>query len=157
MNYSRTLTPVCSLLATALLAFAQTPTPRAAAAPPAPPDAWEQTPTPAPAPRPALAPMAPMAPMPPMPPMELITPAAAMAAMDIDLGDLDAQIAMAKELTMSPELQDQIAAAKEMAGRMKLDLQGQAFDMAAATDMLRGALAFAPQAVTPRPPIPPMQ
>ena len=30
MNYSRTLTPICSLLATALLAFAQPPTPRPA-------------------------------------------------------------------------------------------------------------------------------
>ena len=56
MDYSRTLTPVCSLLATALLAFAQTSPPAAAPpAPPAPPVAWEQTPAPAAAPRPAAA------------------------------------------------------------------------------------------------------
>jgi hypothetical protein len=47
MSYSRTLIPTCSLLATALLAFAQPPTPRAARAP-LPPDAWEQTPPAAP-------------------------------------------------------------------------------------------------------------
>src|SRR5450759_4285328 len=105
MNYSRTLTPVCSLLATALLAFAQTPAPRAPAAPPAPPDAWEQTPVATPRPMPAPAPMAPM---PPMPPMDLVMPTPAIAPMDIYLGDLDVQISMAKDLAMSPELQDQI-------------------------------------------------
>jgi hypothetical protein len=76
---------------------------------------------------------------------------------DIDLGDLDVQISMAKEMTLSPELQDQIEAAKEMAGRMKLDMQERAFEMAAAKDILRGALAFAPQGITPpRPPTPPI-
>ncbi|MCX6629326.1 MAG: hypothetical protein NTW28_17045 [Candidatus Solibacter sp.] len=46
MNYSRTPTTVCTLLATALLAIAQTPTPRAAAPPAPPADVWDQTPTP---------------------------------------------------------------------------------------------------------------
>src|ERR1039458_9628106 len=126
MNYSRTLTPVCSLLATALLALAQTPAS-------------------VPAPRPMALPMpAPVAPLPPIP------------RLDIDLGDLDVQISMAKEMTLSPELQDQIDAAKEIAGRMKLDMQERAFEMAAAKDMLRGGLAFAPQSIAPpRPPTPP--
>src|SRR5450631_3521243 len=74
MNHSRTLIPVCSLLATALLAFAQTPAPRAAAAPPATPDAWEQTP-PA-APRPAAAPIAPAPPSPPANAWDQAPPAA---------------------------------------------------------------------------------
>src|ERR1035437_453181 len=128
MNYSRTLTPVCSLLATALLALAQPPPPRAAAAP-MPPDAWEQTP----APRPAAAPMAPMPPMEPMPPMP------AMAPMDINLGDIDAQISLAKELTLSPELQDNLEAVKEQAERMKFDLRETMVDreemVAAAREM----------------------
>src|ERR1035437_8089697 len=131
MNSSRTLTPVCSLLATALLALAQTPPPRAAAAP-MPPDAWEQTP----APRPAAAPMAPM---------------------DIDQGDIDAQISLAKELTLSPELRDQIEAAKEQVGRMRLDIQERARDMARAAQL--APFAFAPQSTGmsgARPPTPPM-
>jgi hypothetical protein len=125
MNYSRTLTPICGLLATALLAFAQT-------APPAPA---------APAPRPAAAPVAPLPPTPPM---------------DIDLGDLDAQISMAKEMTLSPELLDQIEAAKEQVGRMKLDIQDRAKDMARAAQLT--PFAFAPQGTgvaVPRPPTPP--
>src|ERR1017187_6029181 len=112
MNYSRTLTPIC-LLATALLALAQTPTPRAVPAP-----------LPAPMPMPT-----PIAPLPPM---------------DIDLGDLDAQVSLAKEMAKEmaerykPELQEQLEAAKEQLGRMKLDL------------------AFAAQNIAvPRPPTPP--
>jgi ribosomal protein L10 len=124
MNYFRTLTPICGLLATALLAFAQT-------APPAP----------VPRPAPILAP-APVAPLPPLPPL------------DIDLGDLDAQISMAKEMTLSPELLDQIEAAKEQVGRMKLDIQDRAKDMARAAQLT--PFAFAPQAITPRPAMPPM-
>ena len=115
MNYSRTLTPIC-LLATALLALAQTPTPRAVPAP-----------LPAPMPMPT-----PIAPLPPLPPM------------DIDLGDLDAQVSLAKEMAKEmaerykPELQEQLEAAKEQLGRMKLDL------------------AFAAQNIAvPRPPTPP--
>ena len=123
MNYSRTLTPVCSLLATALLALAQTPAP-------------------VPAPQPMALPMpAPVAPLPPIP------------RLDIDLGDLDVQISMAKDLALNPELQDQIEAAKEQAGRMKLDIQERAKDMARAAQL--GPFAFAPQAVAPRPPTPP--
>jgi HEAT repeats len=177
MNYSRTLTPICCLLATALLAFAQTPTPRAAAAPP-PPDAWEQTPAPSPrpSPRPAAAPIAPMppmppdawdqtpmAPMPPMPPMPAMAP---MAPMDIDLGDLDLQISMAKDLTLNPELQEEIEAAREQVGRMKFDLHETMVDreemVAAAREMAMAAqigkfgMAFTPQAITPRPAIAPM-
>src|ERR1035437_1035000 len=146
MNSSRPLTPVCSLLATALLALAQTPPPRAAAAP-MPPDAWEQTP----APRPAAAPMA------PMPPMEAMPPMPAMAPMDIDLGDIDAQISLAKELTLSPELRDQIEAAKEQVGRMRLDIQERARDMARTAQL--APFAFAPQSTGMsgvRPPTPPM-
>jgi hypothetical protein len=99
MNY-RTLTPIC-LLATALLAFAQTP--------PAPP-------------------VAPVAPLPPTPPM------------DIDLGDLDAQVSLAKEMTgrFKVDLQDKLEAAREKVGFMKLDL------------------AFAPQGIPARPPMPPI-
>jgi HEAT repeats len=187
MNNSRTLTPVCSLLATALLAFAQTPPPRAAA--PAPPDAWEQTP--APSPRPAAAPMAPlppmppdardqmpapaprpaaapMAPLPPIPPMEPLAPMPAMAPMEIYLGDLDAQVSMATDLAMNPELQDKIDAAMEQVGRMKLDFQDGTFakeEMFAAKDMAMAAerfkFAFAPQSAgygarAPNPPMPPM-
>src|SRR5262245_57277943 len=63
MSHSRTLTPICCLLATALLAFAQ-PAPRRAPRAPLPPDDWEQTPAP---PRPAVAPMAPLPPVPPTP------------------------------------------------------------------------------------------
>jgi hypothetical protein len=196
MNYSRTLTPICCLLATALLAFAQTPkpapAPRAAAAPiapmpPMPPDAWDQTPaasplpaaaamapmppmppddwdqTPAPSPLPAVAPMAPM---PPMPPMEPMPPMPAMAPMDIDLGDLDLQISMAKDFTLSPELQDNLEAVKEQVGRMKFDLHETMVDreemVAAAKEMAMAAqlgkfgMAFTPQAITPRPAIAPM-
>src|ERR1039458_2541094 len=108
MNYSRTLTPVCSLLVTALLALAQTPAP-------------------VPAPQPMALPMpAPVAPLPPIP------------RLDIDLGDLDVQISMAKDLALNPELQDQIEAAKEQAGRMKLDIQEWAFQMAAGKVMQIG-------------------
>jgi hypothetical protein len=142
MNYSRTLTPVCSLLATALLAFAQTPPP-AAPAPPAPPDVWVQTPV---APLPPTPPMAPMA---PLPPMDVVAP---MAPMDIDLGDLDIQISMARDLMLNPELQDQIEAAKEQIGRMKLDIKEQAKDMANAVRL--APFAFAPQGAVygvPRP------
>jgi hypothetical protein len=195
MNFSRTLTPVCSLLATALLAFAQNPTPRAAAAPlPPPPPAavWAQTPAPAAAPLAPLPPMppaevwaqaptprpaaAPMAPMPPMPPMAPMAPTPAIAPMDFDLGDLDLQIQMAKDMAMNPELQDQIEAAKDMAKSMKFelkdklqfDIQDQIFatqEMLAAKDMAMAAklgkfgYAFAPQAIgvsAPRPPNPPM-
>jgi hypothetical protein len=199
MNFSRTLTPVCSLLATALLAFAQNPTPRAAAAPlppPPPADVWEQTPAPAPfpaaaplAPLPPLPPAdvwaqaptprpaaAPMAPMPPMPPMAHMPPTPAIAPMDVDLGDLDLQIRMAKDMAMNPELQDQIEAAKEQAKSMKFelldkmqfDIQDKIFatqEMLAAKDMAMAAklgkfgYAFAPQGIgvpTPRPPNPPM-
>ena len=160
MNYSRTLTPICGLLATALLAFAQTappaPAPRPPAAPPAR-DAWEQTP--APSPRPAAAPMAPT---PPMPPMEPMTPMAGMAPMAIEMGDLDLLISLEKEMTSryDPDLQDKLESAREQVGRMKLDLQGRTFareDMLAAQDMLRATtFAFAPQAIAPRPPTPPM-
>ena len=160
MNYSRTLTPICGLLATALLAFVQTappaPAPRPPAAPPAR-DAWEQTP--APSPRPAAAPMAPT---PPMPPMEPMTPMAGMAPMAIEMGDLDLLISLEKEMTSryDPDLQDKLEAAREQVGRMKLDLQGRTFareDMLAAQDMLRATtFAFAPQAIAPRPPTPPM-
>lgn len=123
MSYSRTLTPVYSLLATALLALAQTPLP-------------------APAPRPAVAPMAPMPPMPPMPPM---SPTPPLPPIDIDLGDLDEHMSlareMAKEMTerFKPELEYQLEAVREQVGRMKLDL------------------AFAPQNINaPRAPTPPM-
>jgi hypothetical protein len=140
MNYTRTLKHVCCLLATALLAFAQTPVPV-----PAP----QPAPIPMPAPQPAPIPMpAPIAPLPPLPPM------------DIDLGDIDAQISMAKEMakemTLSPELLDQIEAAKAQVGRMKLDIQERAKDMARAQ---LAPFAFAPQStgvVTPRPPTPPI-
>jgi HEAT repeats len=192
MNYSRTLTPVCSLLATALLALAQTPPPRAATAP-MPPDAWEQTPAPAPrpavAPRAATAPMppmppdaweqtpvAPMAPLPAMPPMEPLAPMPAVAPMPLDMGDLDLQMSLAKELTLefNPDLQDKIDAAMEQVGRMKFDLQDGTFakeEMFAAKDMAMAAqrlkFAFAPQGIgisggvsggvrAPMPPIPPM-
>ena len=78
MIYSRTLSPLCSLLATAVLSLAQTPTPKPATTP-APGEAWDQFVPPAP-PKPARAPrffgetpptppMPAMAPMPPMPPM----------------------------------------------------------------------------------------
>src|SRR5664280_2861282 len=121
MNYFLTLKPICGLLATALLAFAQTPAPRAVPAPP-PPDAWEQTPAPVPRPMPMPMPT-PVAPLPPLPPLPPV---------DIDLGDLDVQISMAKEMMLSPELLDQIEAAKEQVGRMKLDIQERAKDMARA-------------------------
>ena len=172
MNYFRMLTTVCCLLATALLASAQTPAPRAA---------------PAPLPAPAPAPMA------PMPPMERMEPTPPMPPMDIDLGDLDVHMSLAKELTMqfnpdlqdrleamreqadrmrldiqekvatkslvmAPELQDQIEAVKEQAGRMKLDQVFAREDMLAAKEMAWAAqMAFAPQGIVPpRPPIPPM-
>ena len=124
MNYSRTLKPVCSLLATALLALAQTPAP-------------------VPAPQPVPMPMpAPAAPLPPLLPM------------DIDLGDLDVQIPMVKEMTLSPELQDQMEAVKEQIGLMKLDMKERAKEMAKTAQL--APFAFAPQAVPPRPPTPPM-
>ena len=136
MNYTRTLTPICGLLATALLAFAQT-------APPAPPAA--------PAPMPAPAPLAPLPPMPPM---------------NIDLGDLDAQISLAREMALSPELQDRMEAAREQVERMRIDMQDKVFakeEMLAAKDMAMAAqlgkfgMAFGPQkAIAPMPPMPPM-
>jgi hypothetical protein len=111
MNYSRTLTPIC-LLATAFLALAQTP---------------------APSPRPAPAPVTPISPMEPMTPMPGMVPP------DIDLSDLDTQVAMARDLAerLKPDLEDQLEAVREQVGRLKLDL------------------AFAPQGAAPRPPTPP--
>ncbi len=141
MDYSRTLTPVCSLLATALLAFAQTPPPPAAA-PPAPPAALEQTPAAPAAPQPAPAPMAPLAPLPPLPPM------------DIDLGDIN------------PDIQIKLDAVREQVEHMKFDMQDGLLvreQMMAAKDMALDAMrskfgfALAPQAAaTPRPAMPPM-
>ena len=162
MDYSRTLTPVCSLLATALLAFAQTP----------PPAALEQTPAPAAAPRPAAAPVAaiapadawdqipPAAPAPPVPAAPS-SPAAAPAAplpplppMDFDFGDIN------------PEIQFKLDAVREQVEHMKFDMQDGAFmkeQMMAAKDMAMDAMrsklgfAFAPQAAAaPRPPNPPV-
>src|ERR1019366_3200403 len=176
MNHSRTLTTVCCLLVTALLASAQTPTPRAA---PTPRPAAIPTPIPTPVPAPAPAPTAPMEFMDlvePMEPMELMEPmepmdlmqlvgpmepmdlVAPMLPMEIDLGDLDLQMSMVNEMVSSPELQEQIEAAKEQAGRMKLDLKMFAReDMQAAKEMARAAqLAFAPQAIAPVAPMPPM-
>src|SRR5260370_2048846 len=82
MEYSRTLTPVCSLLATALLAFAQTPppaAPRPAAAPRAAiapvGDAWDQIPPSPPGPpSPPPPPPPPFPPFPPLPPPPLPPP-----------------------------------------------------------------------------------
>jgi hypothetical protein len=152
MIYSRTLTTICGLLATAVLALAQTPAPKAAAAP-APPNAWEQTPVAAP--RPATAPMAPIPPMPAMdamPPMPAMAPMPPMPPMEFDAADLAEQIAQAKELTfaLNPELQDQIDNARDLVSRMKLNGQ-----LDAARSM---AFAFAPQAAGPgtMPPMPPM-
>jgi hypothetical protein len=140
MNYTRTLTPICGLLATALLAFAQT-------APPAPPAVPAPMPAPAPAP-------APLAPLPPIPPI------------DIDLGDINAQVSMAMDMVMSPELQDQMEAAREQVERMKIDVQDKVFAndemMLAAKDMAMAQLgkfgmAFGPQkAIAPMPPMAPM-
>jgi hypothetical protein len=140
MNYTRTLTPICGLLAMALLAVAQT-------APPAPP----AVPAPMPAPAPAAAPMAPLPPIPPI---------------DIDLGDLNAQISLATEIALSPELQDQMEAAREQVERMRIDMRDNVFvkeEMLAAKDMAMAAqagkfgLAFNPQkAIAPMPPMPPM-
>jgi hypothetical protein len=182
MNRSRTLTTVCCLLATAFLAFAQTPTPRAAPAP-------EPAPIPAPLPAPAPAPMAPMPPMPPaeltepmelvepmdlmqlvepMEPMELVEPMPPMEIdvgdldlhlgdLDLQMGDLDLQMSMANEMVSnlsSPEMQEQLEAVKEQAGRIKLDLKKFAKeDMQAAKEM---AWAFAPQSVAPVAPVAPM-
>src|SRR5450631_4199575 len=98
MNHSRTLTTVCCLLATALLAFAQTPTPRADPTP---------RPTPLPAPQPAPAP-APMALVVPMPPMEID-----LGDLDLHLGDLDLQMSLVNEMVSGPELQEQLEALKE--------------------------------------------
>jgi hypothetical protein len=175
MNHSRSLTTVCCLLATAFLAFAQTPTPQAA---PAPRPAAIPTPVPTPVPAPAPAPMAPMEPMEPMQlveeelmqlvepmePMDFVEPmepmdlVAPMPPMEIDLGDLDLQMSMVNEMLSSPELQEQLEAVKEQAGRIKLDLKmfGRE-DMQAAKEMAWAAqLAFAPQSVAPMPPMPPM-
>src|ERR1019366_4819553 len=82
--------------------------------------------------------------------------------MAIEMGDLDLLIPLEKEKTSryDPDLQDKLESAREQAGRMKLDLQGRTFareDMLAAQDMLRATtFAFAPQAIAPRPPTPPM-
>ena len=192
MNHSRTLTTVCCLLATVLLASAQTPAPRAAPAP-------HPAPVPAPLPAPAPAPMAPTPPMPPaeltepaepmdpmelidamppmppmdpmelieaMPPMPLMDPMElieAMPPMELDLGDLDLQMSLVNEMVSNlsnPELQEQIEAIKEQAGRIKLDFKNFGKeDMQAAKEM---AWAFAPQSIAPvapmapMPPMPPM-
>ena len=172
MNHSRTLTTVSCLLATAFLASAQTPTPRAA---PTPIPTAIPTPVPVPAPEP-MAPMPPAEPMElmePMEPMDLVEPmepmelmeamepmdlVAPMPPMEIDLGDLDLQMSMVNEMLSSPELQEQLEAVKEQAGRIKLDLKmfGRE-DMQAAKEMAWAAqLAFAPQSVAPVAPMPPM-
>ena len=179
MSHSRTLIPICSLLATALLAFAQPPTPRAARAP-LPPDAWEQTP-PA-APRPVAAPMAPLPPTPPMPvkvsaddweqtPTPPVPPAPAVAPMapmppvppappvkvfsdDFDFQinpDIQVKIEMARE---------QVEMAREQAQNMKFELQENfkvkeemmaAKEMAMADMRSKFNFAFAPQGEPTRP------
>jgi hypothetical protein len=85
---------------------------------------------------------------------------------DIDLGDIDAQVSMAMEMVMSPELQDQMEAAREQVERMKIDMQDKVFakeEMQAAKDMAmaqigRLGMAFGPQKAptAPMPPTPPM-
>ncbi len=171
MDYSRTLTPVCSLLATAFLAFAQTPPPAAIA--PAPPAAWEQTPAPAAAPRPAAAPVAAIAPadigdqIPPAPPAPPAPPSPAVAPMaplpplppmDFDLSDINPEIQMKLDM-----VREQV---ENMKFDMKFDMQDGALmkeQMMAAKDMAMDAMrsklgfAFAPQAAAaPRPPMPPV-
>ena len=103
----------------------------------------------------------------PMDLMQLVEPMETMelmAPMEIDLGNLDLQMSTVNEMLSSPELQEQIEAAKEQAGRMELDLKrlGRA-DMKAAKEMARAAqFAFAPQSIAPvapmapMPPMPPM-
>jgi hypothetical protein len=140
MNHSRSLTTVCCLLAAALLAVAQTPPPAppppAATAPvaPLPPDAGVQTPTPVPMPAPAPFPVA--APMAPLPPM------------DIDLGDLDFEISLAKELTLQidPDLQDNVEAMREQAERMKPDMQERAKALTMSPDLQEKVEALREQA-----------
>jgi hypothetical protein len=105
MIYSRTLTPLCSLLATAVLSLAQTPAPKPATTP-APGEAWDQFAPPEPpeppkpvrgprffgkTPRPAKVPRAPMAqwdliePMVPMTPMPAMAPMPPMPPMRMDM------------------------------------------------------------------------
>lgn len=159
MDYSRTLTPVCSLLATAFLAFAQTPppaaAPRPAAAPVAPAapmayaDVWDQIPPAAPAP-----PAPPAAPAPPSPAAAPVAPLPPLPPMDFDFGDID------------PDIQIKLDAVREQVEHMKFDMQDSVFvkeQMMAAKDMAMDAMrskldfAFAPQAAAaPRPPTPPM-
>src|ERR1035438_8524965 len=102
----------------------------------------------------------PMELMQPMEPMELMAP---MPPMEIDLGDLDLQMSLVNEMVSnlsSPEMQEQLEAVKEQAGRIELDLKKFANeDMQAAKKM---AWAFAPQSIAPvapmapMPPMPPM-
>lgn len=181
MNFSRTLTPICALLATSLLAQPTTPrparVPRPPAAeawdqtpaPPAPPaapaapvasaDVWDQTPAPPAPPAAPVPPMELMSPMPPMPPMPAMAPMPPMPPVEIDLGNLDLQMSY----EMNQEVRDKIEQAREMAERMRFDMQDKVYvyqdkafaaqEMLAAKDMamaLRAPFAFAPQAM-PRP------
>ncbi len=159
MNYSRTLTPICSLVATAVLAMGQSPAPRAIASP-LPAQAWQQSPAPPapalfprPAAMPAQAPVAAMSsegweqiPAPPAPPAPPMPPMPLMPAMGLDV---DASLAMALDIRDKLEsdfdLQDQIRRATDMSTRFKFDvdeIQQTAFAMA---DMSRFNMAFAPQ------------
>src|SRR3954470_3521474 len=111
MKNTRTLTPIFGLLATAVYAFAQTPPapPRPAAAPR---PMTAPTPMAAPEPMPAMAPFAPTAPDAPLPPMAYIS-------------DLDEQMVAARAMVLSPEMQDKIQEAREMAQRAREDMRYQ--------------------------------
>jgi hypothetical protein len=165
MTYSRTLTPICSLLATAVLGLAQSPAPVAAAAP-SPPDAWERTPTPraARAPRSVLAPAdaiqdAPLPPTPPAPATQAMPALAPMPPMP-DF-ELDAQMAKAAQirqrLETDVEFQNKIELAQRMAEEYKAqfrldaqELREKALTMAYAPQ----ASGFGGRAAPPAPPVP---
>jgi HEAT repeat protein len=119
------LKTICPLVASAVLATAQTP--------PVPPAA----PTPAPA---AIAPTAPLPPLPPMPAM------APMGPMELDLDAPQAiALQMREKFEYDFDFQDQIQRAKEMAQSFKYDadeIRAKAFAMA---DMSGMKMAFAPQ------------